>query len=46
MNGEMENKCGRKRAWPNFKVISRHFPGVAEEKHVDLGHDFRSPGRD
>jgi hypothetical protein len=26
--------CGRKRLWPNFKVLSQHLPGGAEESHA------------
>jgi hypothetical protein len=35
--------CGRKRSWPNFKVLSRHLPGGTEENHENLSQDSRSP---
>jgi hypothetical protein len=28
--------CGRKRSWPNFKVLSRQLPRGAEENHGNL----------
>jgi hypothetical protein len=34
---------GRKRSWPNFKVLSRHSPGGTEENHKNLNQDSRSP---
>jgi hypothetical protein len=27
---------GRKRPWPNFKVLSKHSPGVTEESHDNM----------
>jgi hypothetical protein len=36
---------GRKRRWPNFKVLSRQSPGQTEENHGKLNQDSRSPGR-
>jgi hypothetical protein len=35
---------GRKRSWPNFKVLSRYSPGGTEESHKKLNPDSRSPG--
>jgi hypothetical protein len=35
--------CGRKRSWPNCKVLSRHSPGETAE---NLSQNSRSPGRD
>jgi hypothetical protein len=32
---------GRKRLWPNFKVLSRHSPGGTEENHENLNQDSR-----
>jgi hypothetical protein len=37
---------GRKRSRHNFKVLSKHSPGVTEENHENLNQDSRSPGRD
>jgi hypothetical protein len=28
--------CGRKRSWPNFKILSRHSPGRTEENHKTI----------
>jgi hypothetical protein len=33
---------GRKRSWPNFKVLSQHFPADTEENHEK--HQSGSPG--
>jgi hypothetical protein len=35
---------GRKRSWPNIKVIPRHSPGGTEGNHENLNQDSRSPG--
>jgi hypothetical protein len=35
---------GRKRSWPNFKVVSRHWPGETEKNH-EFNQDSRSPGQ-
>jgi hypothetical protein len=37
---------GRKRPWPNFKVLSHHSPGGTEENCENLSQDSRSPSRD
>jgi len=37
---------GRKRSWPNFKVLSWHLPGGTEENHKKLSQDSWSLGRD
>jgi hypothetical protein len=37
---------GRKRSWPNLKVLSRHSPGRTEISHENLSQDSRSPGLD
>jgi hypothetical protein len=37
---------GRRRSWPNFKVLSRHFPGGTELNHEEHLQNRRSPGRD
>jgi hypothetical protein len=36
---------GRKRAWPDFKVLSRHSPGGSEENYENR-QDSLSAGRD
>jgi hypothetical protein len=36
----------RKRSWPNFKVLSRNFPGGPDENHEKLKRVSRHPGRD
>jgi hypothetical protein len=33
VNDDELKGTGRKRSWPNFKVVSRHFPGGAEGNH-------------
>jgi hypothetical protein len=38
-------RCGRKRSWPNFKVLSWNLPGGTEEIHKTC-QDCRSPSRD
>jgi hypothetical protein len=35
---------GRKRSWPNFKVLSRQSPGGNEENHENLNQDSRPLG--
>jgi len=35
---------GRKRWWPNFKILSRHSPEGTEENHENIKKDIRSPG--
>jgi hypothetical protein len=35
---------GRKRSWPNCKVLSRHSPGGNEKNNENLNHDSRSLG--
>jgi hypothetical protein len=37
---------GRKRPWPNFKLLSWHSPRRTEENHENLNQDIQSPGRD
>jgi hypothetical protein len=37
---------GRKRSWPNFKVLSRNSSGVTEVNLENLGQDSHSPGQD
>jgi hypothetical protein len=38
---------GRKRSWPNFKVLFRHSPGGKEKIQKKISnHDRRSPGRE
>jgi hypothetical protein len=37
---------GRKRSWPNFKVLPRKSSGGTKEKQETLSQDSRSPGRD
>jgi hypothetical protein len=37
---------GRKRLWPNFKILSWHSPGGTEKNHENLSHDSQYPGRD
>jgi hypothetical protein len=37
---------GRKRSWPNFKVLYRNSPGRTEKNTKTLNQDIRSPGRD
>jgi hypothetical protein len=37
-------ELGRKRQWPNFKVLSRHSPGGADKNYEKLNLDSRSPG--
>jgi hypothetical protein len=34
---------GRKRSWPNFKVLSRHSPRGTKENHEKFNQDSRSP---
>jgi hypothetical protein len=36
---------GRKRSWPDFKVLFRHSPWGTEENTVNLSWDIRSPSR-
>jgi hypothetical protein len=38
--------CGRKRSWPNFKLISRHSPGGTHYNYEYLSQHSRSPGLD
>jgi hypothetical protein len=37
------NGFGRKRPWPNFKVLTRHSSGGTEEIHDNLCQDSRFP---
>jgi hypothetical protein len=37
--------CVKKRSWHNFKILSRHSPGVTEETHENF-KNCRYPGRD
>jgi hypothetical protein len=37
---------GRKRSWPNFKVLFPNSPGVTSEYHENFSYDSRSPGQD
>jgi hypothetical protein len=37
---------GRKRSWPNCKVLSRNLSGEIEKNHENLSQNNRSPGRD
>jgi hypothetical protein len=37
---------GRKRSWPNFKVLSWHSTGGNEENYENLNQDSQSPGRE
>jgi hypothetical protein len=37
---------GRKRSWPNLKVLSRHSRGGTEKNHKNLSLVSWSPGRD
>jgi hypothetical protein len=37
-------RLGRKRSWPNFKVLSWNSPGGTEENHRNLNLDSRSTG--
>jgi hypothetical protein len=37
---------GRRRLWPNIKVLSRNSPGGIEEKYLNLSQDYKYPGRD
>jgi hypothetical protein len=37
---------GRKRSWPDSKVLFRHSPGESEEKDESLSQGSRSPGGD
>jgi hypothetical protein len=36
---------GRKRSWPNFKVLSQNLPGRTAGNH-EKPQDSQSPGRD
>jgi hypothetical protein len=41
--------CGRKRSWPNFKILSWQMPEMTERNHEklkSLSQNSRSPGRD
>jgi hypothetical protein len=35
---------GKKRSWPNFKLLSRYLSGVTEEKLKNHSQNSRSPG--
>jgi hypothetical protein len=37
---------GRKRSWPDFKVLSQQSPGGTEKNYENLSQDSRSPSRD
>jgi hypothetical protein len=39
-------RIGRKRSWPNFKVLSQGSLGVTEKSHEKLKSHSRSLGRD
>jgi hypothetical protein len=39
-------RCGRKRPWPNFKVLSQHLPGGTEKNHKNPHQYSHSPGRE
>jgi hypothetical protein len=39
-------ECGRKRLWPNSKILSLHLSGGTEENHGRLSQDNRDLGRD
>jgi hypothetical protein len=40
-------ECGKKRSYPNFKVLSQHLPGEIDENYKKkLSQDSLSPGRD
>jgi hypothetical protein len=39
-------RCGRKRSWPNFKVLYQHLSLVTEESTKDFSQYSRSPARD
>jgi hypothetical protein len=45
VNDELARR-GRKRPWPNFKVISQHLLGGTEKSHKILSQDSLSPDRD
>jgi hypothetical protein len=38
-------RFGRRRSWPNFKLLSPHWPGENEENHENLSHKGQSPGQ-
>jgi hypothetical protein len=40
------NGFGRKRPWPNFKVLSRHSPGGLRKATKDVSQDCRSADQD
>jgi hypothetical protein len=35
---------GKKKSWPNFKVLCLNLPGVIEENHETLNQHSNSPG--
>jgi hypothetical protein len=37
---------GRKRSWPNLKLLSQHLPGGTEKNHKDFIQRSRFAGRD
>jgi len=39
-------ECGRKRSWPNFKVLPKFLPGTSEKNDKNVNQYSRSPGRD